>query len=577
MDSWKRVLKWARLAAVFALVAALLAPTGASATHNTDGPVSLRFLTYSDWHGQLDPRFVFPVGNFGGAAELSTYFQMEEADNPNTLIFTAGDDFGATPPLSNFFDEEPAVRAQRIMGLDAGTFGNHNFDRGIDHLQRMIDIANNGSEPGDRYRYLSANLDNIEDNLTKVKPFDIFNVAGIKIAVIGVTNPEAPTLVFPGSFGTIEVTDPIAAANEARAQAAQRGAEVFVLLAHMGITGEDESGNPTGPIIDLAEGVDGFDLIVGDHTDVEFSDVINGALVVENLSRGVTYARVDMEVMPGSGRKSPAQVLSKSVEFIPAVSDAVTPDPEVLALLDPLRVELDVILGQVIGQSTVFIPRADECGQDAGRTCESLVGNVVTDAMRDRYGTDFAITNSGGLRADLTCPEVDVATDFCPPPDGGDHEITAGSVLTVLPFGNSVVTLNVTGVELKEHLERGVSAMPGVSGRFAQVSGMCFTYDIAAAVGSRVTSVVFQNEDGTCSSDAVDLTAGSSYTLAENDFMAAGGDGYPVDIGSATTRELMDQVVAEYVTANTPISPAIQGRITCTDSVAPDDCPTPVP
>ena len=140
---------------------------------------------------------------------------------------------------------------------------------------------------------------------------------------------------------------------------------------------------------------------------------------------------------------------------------------------------------------------------------------------------------------------------------------------------HSVVTLSVTGAELKEHLERGVSAMPGVSGRFAQVSGLCFTYDIEGAVGSRVTGAVVQNPDGTCSATAVDLTAGTSYTLAENDFMASGGDGYPVDIGSAVTRELLDQVTAEFITANTPISPAIQGRITCTDSAMPDDCPVP--
>ena len=119
--------------------------------------------------------------------------------------------------------------------------------------------------------------------------------------------------------------------------------------------------------------------------------------------------------------------------------------------------------------------------------------------------------------------------------------------------------------------------MPDVSGRFAQVSGLCFTYDIGAAEGSRIISAVRQAADGSCTGGAVDLTAGTTYTLAENDFTASGGDGYPVDIGSAATREPLDQVAADYITANSPISPAIQGRITCTDSVAPDDCPVPVP
>ena len=125
----------------------------------------------------------------------------------------------------------------------------------------------------------------------------------------------------------------------------------------------------------------------------------------------------------------------------------------------------------MIGESTVFIPRADSCGTGNGRTCESLVGDVTTDAMRTRYGVDFAITNSGGLRADLTCPMMDNPTDFCPPFTGPNFDVSAGQVLTVLPFGNVVVTLDLNGAELKTMLENGASKMPGASGRFAQVSG----------------------------------------------------------------------------------------------------------
>ena len=550
-----------------------------SKAEGTEGQnVDLQFLTVSDWHAQLDPLFVFGEGTFGGAAELSTYFQQERAANPNTLTLTAGDAYGAAPPLSSFFDEEPAVRSMRLMGFDADTLGNHNFDGRIEGLQNLINIAGagDGDEPGEPFQYVSANLKNRDDNLEGVEDFVIFDVDDVKVAVIGVTNPEAPTLVFPGSFGTIEVTDPVAAANAAREEAAGNGAELFVLLAHMGVTGFDGDGNPQGPLVDLANGVNGFQLIIGDHTNFEFGAVINGALVVENQSRGRTYARINMTVREAGDDDDAVTVVSQSVTFVDPVSADVTPDPAIVALLDPLRTELDALLSGVIGQSTVPILRSDECGQSSGRHCESLIGNVVADAMRDRYSTDFAITNSGGLRANLTCPDPDLAGDFCPAPDGGDLEITDGTVLTVLPFGNSVVTLTVTGAELEAHLERGVSAAGSGSGRFAQVSGLCFTYDIEGAVGSRVTAV-FHAPDGTCTADEVDLSPGVSYTLAENDFMASGGDGYPKDIGSATTRELADQVVAAYITANTVISPAIQGRITCTDSVGANDCPVPVP
>jgi 2',3'-cyclic-nucleotide 2'-phosphodiesterase (5'-nucleotidase family) len=460
-----------------------------------------------------------------------------------------------------------------LMGFDADAFGNHNFDRGLEHLQQMIDIA--------EFQYVAANLRDGDrrhrrhhrghfhlESLDGVKDFQIFNVDGVKVAVIGITNPEAPTLVFPGNFGDIEITEPVRAARRAKARARRAGAKVFVVIAHLGLTGFDTEGNPVGPLIDFASRLHGFDIIFGDHTNIEFSGVINKALVVENRSRARTYARVDLTVKKKNGK-----VLASSVEFVEPVSSAVIPDPAIVAFLDPLRAQLDVLLGNVIGESTVFIPRSDECGQSSGRTCESLVGDVTTDAMRTTYGTDFAITNSGGLRADLTCPTVDSPSDFCPPRTPPNFQISDGQVLTVLPFGNIVATLSLNGAELRSYLERGVSAMPGVSGRFAQVSGLCFTYDIDAAVDSRVTGAVRQAADGSCTGEMVDLTAGTTYTLAINDFMALGGDGYPDVSDRIVTRNVMDADVAAYIAANTPISPAIQGRIGCIGAA----CPVPLP
>jgi 2',3'-cyclic-nucleotide 2'-phosphodiesterase (5'-nucleotidase family) len=310
---------------------------------------------------------------------------------------------------------------------------------------------------------------------------------------------------------------------------------------------------------------------VGDHTDFQYFGIHNNALVVENRSKGATYARVGLAVDPKNGR-----VASSSVEFVTPLASAVTPDPAIVAMLQPYRDALAPIFNTVVGSSTVFIPRADACGRADGRLCESLIGNVTTDSMRLRYGTDFAITNSGGLRADLTCPTTDNPTDFCPPYTPPPFPISRGQVLTVLPFGNIVVTLSLNGEQLKAMLENGVSAMPGANGRFAQVSGLCFTYDISSPAGSRVTGVVRQAEDGSCTGVPVDLTATSTYSIATNDFMANGGDGYPVLISQAVSREIMDQVLADYVTASSPISPAIQGRIVCTTSGA-TTCPVLLP
>lgn len=526
--------------------------------------VDIQILNVSDWHGQLDPLAVGAT-QVGGAAVISAYWQADRAANPNTITLTAGDAVGATPPLSNFFDDEPTIRAMNLMGFQVDTFGNHNFDAGIAQLQSQIDLAD--------FQYVSANLLNRDDNLTGVKDFEIFDVGGVKVAVIGITNPEAPTLVFPGSFGTIVPADPVKAALQARGSALDAGADFVVVIAHMGVTGFDNTGAPFGPLIDFAKAVnkDGkkpkIDVIVGDHTDFQFSGIINGALVYENRSRGLTYAKANLTVDAANKK-----ILNKSVTFVTPLASAVTPDPAIVAMLQPYRDALGPVLNTVLGNSTVSIPRADACGRADGRLCESLVGNVTTDSLRTTYGTDFAITNSGGLRAALTCPTTDLPTDFCPAYTPPPFPITRGQVLTVLPFGNVAVTLSLNGAELKSMLENGVSSMPGANGRFAQVSGLCFTYDISAPVGSRVLSAVHQAADGSCTGAPVDLTAATTYTVATNDFMANGGDGYPNFASRMVTRDIMDNVLADYVGSNSPISPSIQGRIACTTSGA-TSCP----
>lgn len=523
------------------------------------GPAEVTILTISDWHGQLDP-----VGGVGGAAVLSAYVARERQAAPGALLLTAGDAFGGTPPLSAYFEDVPAVQAMNLMGFDADTLGNHNFDRGTEHLQRMVGIAT--------FPFVSANLRGVDANVPGIAPYVILDRMGVKVAVIGVTNPEAPTLVFPGNFGTIEVTDPVPAAMKARAAAKKEGAELFVLLAHMGVTGTDPvTGQRTGPLIDLANAVGGFDLIVGDHTNDEFSGIVNGMRVVENRSKGATYARVRLS-FDTRARK----VLSSTVDFVTPRASGVTPDPAIEQLLAPYRAQLGPILSETVGTSTVAIPRSDACGRADSRLCESRLGNVVTDAMRTTYGTDFALTNAGGLRADLTCPQVDDPTDFCPAYLSVERPITRGQVLAVLPFGNVVSTLTVSGAEVKAMLEHGVSRMPDANGRFPQVSGLCFTYDVAASVGSRVVGAWRQAADGSCSGAPIDLTAASSYSLAINDFIASGGDSYPVVVGRTVTRDFMHDVVASYVTARSPLNPAIQGRITCvsTGTVA---CPAVLP
>jgi 2',3'-cyclic-nucleotide 2'-phosphodiesterase (5'-nucleotidase family) len=326
--------------------------------------------------------------------------------------------------------------------------------------------------------------------------------------------------------------------------------------------------------MDLADQLTGVDAAIGDHTNFQvLTTRPNGTLVTENLSKGVRFTRLRLVV-----DTSTKTVIYKTADFHKPWNIGVTADPAIQAKINDLNAQLQPILGTVIGNSTVAIPRSDVCGRVDGRLCESLVGNTTTDSMRAKYGpigVEFAITNSGGLRDALTCPAAGGGSGLCPPSTPPPYPITRGQVLAVLPFGNIVVTLDVNGAELKTMLENGVSLMPSAQGRFPQVSGLCFTYNIEAAAGSRVTGAIRQAADGTCTGTPIDLTSGSTYEIAENDFMATGGDGYPVFTSRATTQDLMDQTLADYITAKTPISPSIQGRIKCVDlnPGVGNDCP----
>ncbi len=535
----------------------------------------ITFLDISDYHGQLVPLAEaadtfgpsFPIG---GAAFLKPWFDVyrAEAEDDNFTV-AAGDSVGATPPISSFFGDTPTIELMNMMGFTADGLGNHNFDKGQAYLRNtLIPLA--------KFPYVSSNVVGANGKTpAEWKPSLTFNVEGGKLGLVGFTNEDAPTLVFPNSFNPFSVVPRIprvqAEVNALRA----KGAKVIVVIGHDGATAGTLTA-PTGPLVDLADALTGVDAVIGDHTDFQvLATRTNGTLVVENRSKGIRFTRVRLVLDTSTGG-----VIYRTADFHKPWDIGITPDAAIQARIDQLTAQLAPILGIVIGSSNVEILRSDACGQSAGRTCESKVGNAVTDALRLTYGTEFALTNSGGLRDRLTCPQAGGGPGFCPVFTPPPYLITRGQVLTVLPFGNVAVTLTVTGAELKSMLERGVSAMPAADGRFPQISGLCFTYDIAAPSSSRVTGAVRQAADGSCTGSAINL-AGGSYTLTSNDFTASGGDGYPSFVGRFTTRDIMDQAVADFIDARTPpgIGPTIQGRIACTDSngaTAPN-CPVVVP
>ena len=581
-------------AAVAGIRAVDVAPTaafllGVPGPQNSSGKILINLTTkpnlkigtildISDYHGQLVPMAeaadnlpapsVNNVFDIGGSATLLPWFDYYRAQAPNgSITMAAGDSIGATPPISSFFGDTPTIEFMNAMGFDVDGLGNHNFDAGQAYLRgTIIPMAN--------YPFISSNVV-MPNGATPAEwsPSTVFSFDGFKLGMVGFTNEDAPSLVFPGNFGSFEVLPRVPAVTAEVNRLRASGVSAIVVMGHDGADAGTLSA-PLGPILDLTA-IAGVDVVVGDHTNQQVHAVVNGKLVVENLSKSARFTRIQVVVDPVT-----KSVVFASADFHKPWNVGITPDPGIQARINELNDILRPLLSVVIGSSSVQIPRSDKCGRVDGRLCESLIGNTLTDAMRQTEATDFAITNSGGIRANLTCPTTDSATDFCPAYTPPPFPITKGQTFTVLPFGNFSVKATITGAELKVQLENGVSSMPTANGRFPQVSGLCFTYDIAAAVGSRVTGAVRQAADGSCTGAVIDLTAGSSYSVAMNDFMVIGGDGYLKLPGRYTSNGItLEQVVREWITAHTPLSPTFQNRIVCTDTngaTAPN-CPTILP
>lgn len=571
----------------------LVIPAGVFAAKPPLPPASIiQILNVSDWHGNVDP-----VGGIGGAWNISARWDEDRSAYP-TLSLTAGDDYNASPPLSSFFEEVPAILAQRLMGIQVGTLGNHNFDRGVEHLQQMVDLAGaptSADAPGDPFKYVAANLNNLNANVTGIEPVAYFNVGGFKVAVIGIVNEEAATLVLPGSMGTIQVTDSVEAANKYAAQARGKNkADAVIIITHKGV--RNLSGDATGELIDFANAVnpDHIDVIIGDHTDIQYSGTHNGILVHENRSFGLTYAKTLLTIQPKRG-KAAGNVVDKSVEFVnPGPSGALSSnstscgeltycDQAIVDMLAPYRLDLAALLDGKIGTTTQPYVR----GNNIERLQEMPIGNLVSDAMRWRYGTQLAMVNGGGIRQQLpTCsyspadttlkrsqwdPATLTVIQTCPGyAAGGPYDIVLGDTFAVLNFANILNTRTVTGAQLWLAMEHSVRDIPGANGRFAQVSGFKFGYRADIATGCSENACTISRVQWMTLADGTPIpnNTTATYTIALTNFTNLGGDGYFMfNDGIGASQEIDWIVLAEYIKAFPVLDPTADplGRITkCT-------------
>ncbi|HEY7647924.1 MAG TPA: 5'-nucleotidase C-terminal domain-containing protein [Methylomirabilota bacterium] len=530
-----------RLALVLLVLAACARPDAVNDVRR------ITIVDFSDWHGQLEPVQVTRGGGrraLGGAAALKAYVDRERERNPGgTLVVTAGDAVGATPPLSSFLDDVPAIEVLNAMGLDIDTLGNHNFDRGIDHLRRLVAVA--------KFPYVAANIVG-PDGQTLVPPTHVFARNGVRVGVIGIGNPETPAVVARDRVKGWQFLDPARVITAHAATLRQNGAHLVIVLAHIGATAVAADGAPGGVLGDVARAIRGVDVLIGDHTGVPVNARIGQTLVIANRSRGLQFAVVDLEYDLAQRKLARASAVHRT-PFV----DEIVPDAALEAQIQGYRAAVRPLLDHALGEAAFLVSRAG--------ARESALGNFVADTLRATYGTQLAFINSGGIRdnlpADYRPGDQALRRPMPGYAPGPPWDVVRGDILAALPFNNVAVTFKITGRTLWQALENSVA--PGVivdgrfatdSGRFLQVSGFAFRFDPRQTSGQRVTHV--RLADG--SPIAPD---GREYTAVTVDFMYDGGDGYTMlNNGTGTTREPYSEVLAQALRVR-PVAARVEGRI----------------
>ena len=527
---------------------------------------AVQVLQLSDLHGAIE-------GTSFGAALLTSNWAADRTANAATVSISAGDNIGAAPPISTEFEELPTIEALNLAKLDVSIFGNHEHDRNIDHLNKMIGASEFQWVVSN---YSAGSLDALKSGTKQAKNYTIIDRGGVKIGVVGSNTPETIEQVFPGNLDykdasgskqTITINPGVAGVNAAIVEAKAAGADIVIVALHQGWL-ENADGVAKGLFNDLASQIKGAAAIYGGHSHQTFASVIKKnagvAPVVLGQTRnaGVEYTRTQICLRNG-------KVVGQSIQHVLRAASATintsvaatttTADVATAAMVkkykDQLSAKLDVKIGQVSG---VF-PRGGSPAVE--RSGETPMGNFMADLLRAKYKTDFAIQNGGGIRDTFPAKTYIPANTALVRTGTGALDVTLGDAFTVFPFGNQVATTVVTGANLWKALENSVGGNYPGDGRFAQVSGLKYSFDASKPVGSRIVSVT--KLDGTAiAKDS------KEYTLTTLDFLIYGGDGYvnvfspaQASVKGALLDVFVDALKADMAAGKVTQVPVADGRI----------------
>jgi 5'-nucleotidase len=553
-------------------------------------PVSIQILAINDFHGNLEPPsgssaiVTAPIGDpivdagpdsgvktnpdagtaqvpAGGAAYLATHLAALRAGNLNTAIVSAGDLTGASPLLSNLFRDEPTVVAMNKIGLDFEGVGNHDFDHGIDELRRLQNggcslgdcDAGLGMFPGATYKYLAANVDDSNTNMSVFPPYAIKTFGAAKVAFIGMTLHDTPSVTVESAVAGLTFQDEIKTVNALMPDLRSKQVDAIVVLLHQGAfqdaTGTyDTCAGLTGDLLPIIDGLDpAVDVLVSAHTHQPYDCRIKGRLVTSASSFGRVITKIDLTVDPSTHR-----VIEKGAKNIPVTRD-VKPDSDIASLVATYATKSAPLRTKVVGYITADL--IGNQGTAHSTSCETPLGDVIADSQLAAAsdpgagGAQIALMNPGGIRADIVATSATKTAGT----------VTYEEAFSVEPFSNNLVTVTLTGADIKALLDAQFATAPPKILQVSNGFSYAYTYDAGTKTGTV--------DGASISLNGVKIDPATTYRVVANAFLAGGGDGFtpfkaaPNRVSGSIDLDALVAYLGANSTSAAPLAPPAPSRI----------------
>ncbi|MGJ7582600.1 bifunctional metallophosphatase/5'-nucleotidase [Variovorax sp. RHLX14] len=552
--------------------------------------MSIKLIAFNDLHGNLEPpktSISAPLAAggtvsvpAGGAAYMASAIATLKARNPNYAVVSAGDMIGASPLVSALFLDEPTIETVNAMKIDFNAVGNHEFDKGQTELLRMKNggcakntalepCQVNKTFPGANFGFLAANTLKADGTTlfpaTGIKTFTQ-DGATVKVGFIGMTLKGTPSIVTPAGVAGLTFKDEADTANALIPALRAQGADVIVVVVHEGGTttagyNDKSCAGLSGDVLPILNRLDaGVDVVVSGHThrayvcDYAKTNASKPFLLTSAGQYGTIVTDINLSVNTSTRKvvaKSADNVIVQSEAYGSGAATVALTDQyprfeknaEIGALIGRYRAVAEPLVARIVGQVTAPATRTNALSR------ENVMGNLIADAQLAatapvaKGGAQIAFMNPGGVRADLI--------------PGTNGDVTYGQLFSVQPFGNSLVVKTMTGAQLRALLEQQFNSGANTTGAprvLLASTGFSYTYNLAAAAGSRITAMKLA---GTPVLDA------TTYRVTMNSFLATGGDNFTVfNEGTQTIGGDQDiDALEAYIKANKPLMPPTPTRI----------------